>query len=197
MGKTSGASPISIAASWLRQAKFEEGPWHNVFSLATINSSGGASCRAVLVYLLEDDQFTFCTETTSRKNAQISHNPQVALSVYWPNMSRQVRLEGVARMGDQSLSDRHFSTLPHGARIMAHASLSGVPGDPDDVARKAQKLERELCGREVGRPDYWRAFTFEPTFVEFLENCKGWNQRCHRFIYNEESGGWQDWFINP
>ncbi|MEM1305171.1 MAG: pyridoxal 5'-phosphate synthase, partial [Planctomycetota bacterium] len=91
-----GADPIAQLGAWLEQAEQAELPEPNAMTLCTVASTGAPSARVVLLRGLDDRGLAFYTNYTSRKGRELAANQQVSLVFFWPQLERQVRVEGVA-----------------------------------------------------------------------------------------------------
>jgi pyridoxamine 5'-phosphate oxidase len=69
----------------------------NACVLSTISALNIPSSRVVLLKGVNENGFTFFTNYTSSKAKNIEHNNNVALNFYWPELERQVRINGVAK----------------------------------------------------------------------------------------------------
>ncbi|MFX9608476.1 pyridoxamine 5'-phosphate oxidase family protein, partial [Acinetobacter baumannii] len=56
------------------------------------------------------------------KGKEIAENPYVALTFFWKELERQVRIEGTVAKIDAAKSDAYFLSRPAGSRIGAWAS---------------------------------------------------------------------------
>lgn len=89
-------NPIKQFEKWLNEAitaKVNEPTGVNV---ATVNEDGRPTSRMVLLKEVNEQGFVFFTNYHSRKGRAIEHNPFVALTFFWPELERSVRIEGKA-----------------------------------------------------------------------------------------------------
>ena len=115
-------NPIKQFEKWLNEAitaKVNEPTGVNV---ATVNEDGRPTSRMVLLKEVNEQGFVFFTNYHSRKGRAIEHNPFVALTFFWPELERSVRIEGKAEKILPEQSDEYFATRPYTSRIGAWAS---------------------------------------------------------------------------
>src|SRR4051794_14504376 len=66
----------------------------NAMSLATCSPDALPAARIVLLKGHGADGFTFFTSYDGRKSLELAENPNAALLFYWPELERQIRIEG-------------------------------------------------------------------------------------------------------
>src|ERR1700709_2073556 len=106
------ADPIKQFEVWFNEAQEAKMPERNAMTLATATHDGRPSARIVLLKGFYDAGFVFYTNYLSRKGKEITKNPLVALTFFWPSMERQVRVEGTVEKLSKELSDKYFQTRP-------------------------------------------------------------------------------------
>ena len=84
----------------------------NSVSLGTSDCSGNISVRTVLLKEYSDDGFVFYTNYSSQKGQQLLSNPRAALLFFWPESSRQVRIEGITKKISEEESTKYFNSRP-------------------------------------------------------------------------------------
>ncbi|AMV70968.1 Pyridoxine/pyridoxamine 5'-phosphate oxidase [Desulfuromonas sp. DDH964] len=86
--------PIRQFRCWLAEAEGAGvAPPHGM-TLATANRQGEPAARVVLLRGVDERGFVFYSNYRSRKGEELAQNPQAALLFYWPELVRQVRVEG-------------------------------------------------------------------------------------------------------
>lgn len=82
-----------LVAEWLPPNADPERPQ---MILSTVDPSGSADARTVLLSEFDESGFYFHTDSRSRKARDIGLNPRVALTFLWPNFTRQLVVQGTA-----------------------------------------------------------------------------------------------------
>jgi len=169
--------PVAQFARWFDQALAAKAADANAMALATIGADGRPTLRIVLLKDYGPDGFVFYTNQSSRKGAELAHNPATALNFYWPELERQVRIEGRASRVSADEADRYFATRPRGSQLAAWASPQSEPvsGRQELEARLAEVAKR-FAGAEVSRPPHWGGYRVRPDLVEFWQ---GRESRLH------------------
>jgi pyridoxamine 5'-phosphate oxidase len=143
--------------------------------LATVDASGIASARMVLLKGVVDGAFRFYTNLTSAKAVQLAEVPRAAVTFPWHDLQRQVRVTGMVRRLPEAASDEYWASRPRGAQIGAWAShQSAVIADRGELERHLDEIEARFAGGPVPRPAFWGGYAVEPEAIEF------WQGRAHR-----------------
>jgi len=188
--ETAGNDPFSLFGQWLNEAIRSEAPDANAMSLSTASPDGTVSSRMVLLKSFSEEGFTFFTHYHSRKGKQLSANPRAALLFYWPELNRQVRVEGaVVRLPDED-SDRYFDSRPRESRLGTWISpQSQVIPHREYLEQKLTETGRKFSGSRIPRPPYWGGFRLVPWMVEFWQGREG---RLHdRIVFKRSRRTWQ------
>lgn len=185
------ANPISQFQTWLEEALQANVEEATAMVLSTVSAEGFPSARVVLLKGVQNDGFVFFTNYQSRKGQELNANPRAALTFFWPELERQVRIEGVVAKVAEEVSDAYFATRPQGSQIGAWASPQSLEVDSRETIEKALQLFAEKYAEEgkMERPSHWGGYALYPTRLEFWQ---GRADRLHdRILYKkEEEGGW-------
>ena len=167
----------------------------NGMMLSTVAKNGKPSSRIVLLRGLKDNGFYFFTNYTSRKGKEIKQNPNACILFFWPELERQVRIEGKIELAPAKISDEYFSLRPRQSRIGACASPQST------VIKGRMELEKLVDAinakyeENVPRPKNWGGYILKPTYYEFWQ---GRQSRLHdRICYSLKKGKWKKERLAP
>jgi pyridoxamine 5'-phosphate oxidase len=182
--------PIKQFKNWFDEALKADIPEPNAMNLATITKEGRPTSRIVLLKGIDNGQFVFYTNYQSRKGKEIASTPFVCINFFWPELERQVRIEGKVNKVTAATSDEYFNSRPKGSRIGAHVSpQSNIIADRQVLEQRAEQLENQFAEKEVPRPEHWGGYAIDPYLMEFWQ---GRASRLHdRIMYELEDGQWQ------
>ena len=190
------SDPFRQFAAWYAEARDEGVPYPEACAIATSGLDARPSVRMVLLKDFDDDGFAFATNYESRKGRELAENPHAALMFYWQLQGRQVRIEGRVERVAPAESDAFFLSRPRPSRISALASeQSRAIASRDELLDRVRRLEVELAGREVERPEQWGAFRLFPDTIEFWQHAD--NRLHYRFVYRRADHAWRIEILQP
>lgn len=195
--QVTSSNPLEQFTKWFDEALHAKALEPNAMTLATADHDGKPSARIVLLKGITDTGFVFYTNYESRKGAQLLVNPYAALVFFWPELERQVRVEGRVEKVPERDSYEYFTSRPFDSRIGAWASQqSSVIPNRDVLEQHFAELRERYKDGSVPLPPFWGGYILVPNNVEFWQGRPG---RLHdRIRYTrEESGDWRKERLSP
>jgi pyridoxamine 5'-phosphate oxidase len=182
--------PLVQFEKWLQEAIHSEVTEPSAMNLCTVTESGLPSSRIVLLKGIESGAFIFYTNHQSRKGTQLDANPVCALTFFWPDLERQVRIEGVVNRVEEDTATAYFQSRPRDSQIGAWASpQSSVIANRKILEDRVKEIEKRFDGQAVlPKPKQWGGYRVEPHSIEFWQ---GRISRLHdRILYVKNEQGW-------
>src|SRR5690606_15385044 len=166
--------PIAHFGKWFDEAIKAEVLEPNAMTLATATKEGIPSARIVLLKGCDEKGFSFYTNYLSRKGRELSRNPFASLVFFWPELQRQVRIEGKIQKLSKEESEAYFNTCPFESRIGAITSPQSQVIPNRNILDIAFKKNMELyTNNNVPKPAHWGGFILSPIHVEFWQGRAG------------------------
>ncbi|KAK4615365.1 Pyridoxamine 5'-phosphate oxidase [Fulvia fulva] len=192
--------PFTQFDIWFKHANAEKVYHPETVTLSTAElPSGRVSARMVYLKEMDDKGFVIYSNWgTSRKASDVASNPHAALTFWWRELERQVRVEGPCERLTSEESQVYYDTRIRGSRLGAWASQqSKVLQDREELEEQVKDVERKFDGKEeIPVPEFWGGLRVRPQMVEFWQ---GRPSRLHdRFRYTKgEDGEWRVDRLSP
>jgi pyridoxamine 5'-phosphate oxidase len=182
--------PLAQFERWFHEALEAKVLEPNAMNLSTINENNRPSSRIVLLKGIENNKFLFYTNYHSSKGRELSKNPACALTFFWPELERQIRVEGTAERLNEEISTRYFQSRPRGSQISAWTSpQSAVIQSRAILEERAQAIEKKFEGESLlPKPKQWGGYQIDPLNIEFWQ---GRPNRLHdRIQFSKIDNAW-------
>ncbi|MFO0115558.1 MAG: pyridoxamine 5'-phosphate oxidase [Betaproteobacteria bacterium] len=162
-------SPFKQFEKWFSDAVAAQVPEPNAMTLATVDAEGRPAARIVLIKDFDERGASFFTNYTSRKGDHLAANPNAALVFFWPELERQVRMEGAVERVSAAESDAYYRVRPVGSRIGAWASPQSKVIDSRETLDARVRMFTEQYGDAPVRPPFWGGYRLVPIVMEFWQ----------------------------
>ncbi len=183
------SSPLAQFDKWFKEALRADLPEPNAMTLATCDTDARPSARVVLIKGYDERGFVFFTNYESHKAHDLTANNRAALLFFWPELERQIRIQGRVEKISAADSENYYRSRPLASRIGAWASpQSQVMPSRTALEARVAAFQAEY-GDNPPRPPHWGGYRVVPQVMEFWQ---GRRNRLHdRLQYRLNNGSWK------
>jgi len=185
-------TPREAFHTWLRDAIENNVKEPHAMTLSTVDEYGCPDARVLILKNVDHRGWHFAVKGDSPKGKQIIENAAVALTFYWAQLGRQIRIRGVAKELPASECAADFLERPTGSKVTALASeQSEILTDITVLERKLQEAKERI----EAQPEYvapaWKVFAVAPNTVEFWQGATDRMHQRLRYHISKEDESWK------
>lgn len=175
---------VALLTGWLPA---NDDPDRPPVTLATVDADGFPDARTVLLSEFDRDGVYVHTDAASRKVAQLTSHPTVALVARWDDPLRQLVVRGVAEPADRTETDRAYARRSRYLQQLAWVNTQEVADQSPSERRDTwESFAAEHPVLEP--PASWVGFLVRPTTLTFWTGDP--TSVSHRREYRLTDGEW-------
>ncbi len=184
-------NPVQIFKQWYNQQQaLSKDRIPSACCLSTNGLDGFPNARFVSLKEILNDGFIITGTLASRKGIEINYSEKVALTFWWTETGKQIRIQGIATPISQQLADQYFSERNRNSQVVSIVSNQGEElYNIEELITAYENLELTHINEPLTRPQNWGGYCIEPIRMEFLS----FNEtRFHeRELYEKENSDWK------
>lgn len=195
---TAPDAPGPLFAGWLDRALADGVVEPQVMTLSTVAADGTPSARVLMLRGVDraDCAVVFAGDRGSRKGQDLAARPVAALTWYWPEHGRQIRMAGPVDVLGVEATRQDFLGRSPASRA---AALTGRIGTPlrgaDEYAHERRAAEARLAAEPGLVPDAHAVYRLRAREAEFFQADPA---RFHlRLRYTRRDDGWTRTLLWP
>ncbi len=188
--------PLTQFGRWYEEARAGGAFEPDAVAIATATPDGRPSARMVLLKGFDAEGLVFFTNYGSRKAAELAANPRAALLFHWPELGRQVRIEGAVARATRAEAEAYAHSRPRQSQLSALASpqSQAVPSR-EWLEQQVKELDEEHADGELPVREDWGGYRLVPDAWEFWQHRP--NRLHDRFRYLPDPPGWRIERLGP
>jgi len=189
------SDPFNLFAIWMhQQVAATKNSYPSACVLSTQGLDGFPNARNVSLKSIERPYLIITGSTVSRKGKEINAHPKVALTFWWEETKRQVRIQGLASVISEEDAHFFFNDRSYASKVVSTISKQGVP-TKDLESLRVRFRESVKNQKPIEKPTHWSGWKIKPHRIEFLEfNASRFHNRV-LYILTEE--GWNIKQLQP
>ena len=188
--------PLQLLADWVQEAKDLGMAEPDAMNLATVDAKGNPHNRMVLMRHINEREIGFFTNLESTKAADIFATQRTSSTLWWPQLGRQVRIEGTATEMPRDMVEAYYQSRPRKSQIAAWASKQSTElASMNRLHQDFRQYEEKFSDKTVPTPTFWGGFTI---LVDKIEYWHGKPFRLHeRIVLTKGEQNWSTTRIYP
>lgn len=190
-------TPIEIFSKWFNEElSLTKVSIPTACCLSSIGTDNYPNARFVSLKGVVENKFIVTGTLTSRKGIEINETNKVALTFWWTETERQVRIQGSATFISNELADKYFAERNRDSQIVSIVSNQGEQlKSVEALIVKYQETETAFLNKPLTRPENWGGYSIQPIRIEFLEFKP--NRFHDRKLYELTNGQWTKTELQP
>ncbi|WP_079505027.1 pyridoxine/pyridoxamine 5'-phosphate oxidase [Mesobacillus jeotgali] len=185
--ENTAAHPYELFLEWFQVAIANGVHEPHSMTLSTTDPNGYPDARVLIIKDVDQHGWYFASSSESEKGKQIEQNPNVAMTFYWPEIGRQVRIRGKAVKMAKEDCAQDFLKRGTVARAIAllgkQSTIMNRQQDADEALRNQMAILRE-------HPDLvypsWTLYRTVPEEVEFWQAQEDRNHIRLKYFFEKD-----------
>lgn len=194
---TAPATPAELFEEWLGTAVAGRVVEPQSMTLSTVDEEGMPDARVLILKAIDPaGRWAFASSAASAKGRELAANPHAALTFWWPEQVRSVRIRGSVAEDDPATSAADFGERGISAKAIALSGEQSAPLiDPDLLTAEVSAAQERLRAEPGLIHPAWRRYWVTASAVEFWQGET--DRRHQRLQYLRQDGGWTRQLLRP
>lgn len=188
-------SPFETFYEWFEHAVDAEVLEPSAFVFSTANREGVPSARIVNLRDMTPEYFIIGSNSESRKGQDMENNTNVAMTFYWREAGRQIRITGRAEAASEEENREDFLRRNPTSKAL---SLLAKQSSKLESMQELEKDMQEAADLVEADPKVFRTWTLYKVIPSEMEFFQARKDLAHiRLKYEKMNGEWQKYLLWP
>ncbi|HEV7849204.1 MAG TPA: pyridoxal 5'-phosphate synthase [Mycetocola sp.] len=188
--------PVDLFVDWLSQAVDAGVLAPHAMTLSTSGPDGVVTARTLILKDIDEHGWVFASRDDGVKARDLGANPFAALTFFWPQLGRQIRVTGPVRQLPQADGEADFLARPEEARAAAFVGHQSEPlGSRETYAAAYADAAARIAENPSLVARTWNTWAVAADSVEFWQASP---DRAHvRLRYRLRGRAWERGLLWP
>ena len=165
-------NPYDQFESWVKDASINKSGLPDAMNLAMEEPHGMPDGRVVILRGFYDRKFVFFTNYDGGKRTELKNNSIASMTLFWSQLSRQVRIVGEVYAISEEESDKFLQGHNYLSEISPPVSKENKILENNDAYKKSLNEKETVIKNPVQHQISWRGFYLSPRLIEFCQGRK-------------------------
>jgi pyridoxamine 5'-phosphate oxidase len=162
--------PADLFVDWLTEAINASVLAPHAMTLSTSEPDGRVTARTLVLKDIDEHGWVFASRDDGAKARDLGANPFAALTFFWPQVGRQIRVTGAVRKRPRTEGEADFLARSEGSRVSAFV---GHQSEPLESLAKYDEAYAAAAARVTENPSLvarsWNTWSVSADDVEFWQ----------------------------
>lgn len=187
--------PINTFYEWFEHAVEREVSEPSAFVFSTVDASGHPSARIVNLRDMDREGFIIGSNSESRKGLDMENNKDVAMTFYWREVGRQIRIAGKVEIASEEENRSDFIKRNKTSKALSIIAKQSEKLDSMDELDREMESALTLVEKDKEAYETWTLYKVIPESIEFFQARK---DLAHvRLKYEKVNGDWHQSLLWP
>ncbi|KAJ5679597.1 pyridoxamine 5'-phosphate oxidase [Penicillium macrosclerotiorum] len=164
----------------------------HAMTVSTVDDQGWPDARVLILKNVDARGWHFAIKADSPKGKQLAANSHAALTFYWPQLARQVRLRGKAIELPEAECVQDYNSRPLASKISAMASRqSEILLNQETLRQSVVETEAHFSKDPSLGAKKWKVYAVTPEAVEFWQGDASRLHKRLQYVYDATDNKWQ------
>ncbi len=189
--------PYELFASWYKEElESNRSVIPSACCLSTNGLDGFPNARFVSLKSFSENGFIITGPTVSRKGMELDASGKTALTFWWTETQKQVRIQGIADMIPDDVAKQFFAERDRASQLVSIMSQQGKEDmEPGKLLKDFEEALNSDAALSLEKPSNWGGYLVKPIRIEFMQFRE--NRFHERWLFLKADEEWKLLQLQP